>query len=360
MRKIDDNDQRAERSSSAISPDSSALSLWFTAPREIEFRPSTVRAPREGEVRIRARYSGISSGTEMLVYRGLVPAHIPLDRTIPTFEGSFGFPIKYGYASVGEVIEAGPAVADIQAGDMVFAFNPHETDYTLPAQFVIKLPAEVEPREGVFFANIETAVNALLDAAPRLGERLVIYGQGVVGLLITQLARRVGVDCVIACDPIEKRRALSLSFGADAVFDPRHESAGARILEITGGAGADVVIEASGHPGALDEAIKVTGVEGRIVVVSWYGLKPVALALGDEFHRNRISIKSSQVSRLDRSLGPLWTYERRRQVARSYLGRLGLREMISDVIPFKDAIRAYSLIDERPEETLQVVLDFGG
>lgn len=357
---MDDTDQRGEESGHVISPDSSALSLWFTAPRKIEIRASTPRAPQEGEVRIRALYSGISSGTEMLVYRGLVPDHIPLDRTIPTFEGSFGFPIKYGYASVGEVVEVGPAVADIKAGDLVFAYNPHETDYTLPARFVIKLPAGVDPREGVFLANIETAVNALLDAAPRLGERVVIYGQGVVGLLITQLARLAGMDRVITCDPIEKRRALSLSLGADAVFDPRNESARAGILEITCGAGADVVIESSGHPDALNQAIKVVGVEGRIVVVSWYGLKPVALALGDEFHRKRISIKSSQVSRLNPSLGPLWTHERRRELARSYLCELSLREMITDFIPFKDAIRAYRLIDERPDETIQVVLDFGG
>ncbi|HKY04418.1 MAG TPA: zinc-binding dehydrogenase [Blastocatellia bacterium] len=358
MTKLDD--QRGETDGRVGSAPPSALSLWFTAPREIEFRPSAIRAPREGEVRIRARYSGISSGTEMLVYRGLVPAHIPLDRTIPTLEGSFGFPIKYGYASVGEVVEVGPGVAGIRAGDMVFAFNPHETEYTLSARFVIKLPAEVEPREGVFLANLETAVNALLDAAPRLGERLVIFGQGVVGLLITQLARRAGLDCVIACDPIEKRRALSLLFGADAALGPQDENTRARVLELTGGAGADLVIEASGHPVALDQAIKLAGVEGRIVVVSWYGLKPVSLALGDEFHRNRITIKSSQVSRLDPSLGPLWTYERRQGVARSYLGKLRLREMISDVIPFKDAIRAYRLVDERPEDIIQVVLDFGG
>lgn len=341
-----------------VSREREAVSVWFTSPRTVELRAASARPPATGEVRIKALYSGISHGSEMMVYRGDVPTGVSLDSSLPTLQGSFSYPVKYGYSTAGRVVDVGSGVTNLSEGDLVFAFNPHETCYTVPATVVIRLPQELEPRTGIFAANLETGLNALLDAAPRLGERVVVIGQGVVGLLITQLARRAGASLVIASDLYEKRRRLSLSAGADIALDPSAESLAECVSAMTGGTGADVVIEASGQPNALDDAVSAAAQEGRVVIVSWYGTKRAELALGTDFHRKRLTLKSSQVSNLDPSLTPRWTIARRRELAVRYLSELSLDELISHVLAFDRAAEGYRLIDEQPGEVVQVVLDY--
>jgi 2-desacetyl-2-hydroxyethyl bacteriochlorophyllide A dehydrogenase len=334
-----------------------ARSLWFVGPRRVEIRESVVRPPGEGEVQVRALCSAISHGTEMLVYRGEAPSNLSLDPVIPTLDGSFDLPVKYGYSSAGLVVATGPGVKRLGEGDVVFAFNPHESCYTLPESFTVKLPPELDPTRGVFFASVETAINAMLDAAPLIGERIAIIGQGAIGLLMTQLARRAGASLIVTSDLFEKRRALSLALGADFAFDPANASLAARIHELTGGAGADVVIEASGRPETMDEAIRAAALEGRVVVVSWYGNRRAPVALGDAFHRKRLTIKGSQVSNVASGLAPRWSIERRRELAVSYLDELRLNELITHALPFSEAAAGYRLLDERPEETVQIILD---
>lgn len=333
------------------------LSIWFTSPREVELRSSTAKPPSEGELRIESLVSGISHGSEMMVYRGEVPSELTLDSTLPTLRGTFSFPLKYGYASVGRIIDLGPSVEGFEAGDLVFAFNPHETCFTAPTDLVLKLPAGLDPRLGVFVANIETALNALLDAAPRLGDTVAVIGQGVVGLLITQLARRAGASLILASDLYENRRKLSESVGADLAIEPATENLAERVASLTGGRGADIVFEASGQPRAIEDAVSVAAQEGRVVVVSWYGTRRAQLALGSDFHRKRLTVKSSQVSSIDPSLGPRWTIQRRRELAVRYASELSLADMISHVFPFARAAEAYRLIDQRPSDVLQVVLE---
>ena len=344
--------------SSTLAGERPAVSIWFASPKTVELRASSVLPPGRGEVRIEAVFSGISHGSEMMVYRGEVPVGLALDSTLSTLQGSFGFPVKYGYASVGRVVDVGSGINELAEGDLVFSFNPHETCYTVPATVVIKLPQELDPRIGVFAANVETALNSLLDAAPRLGERVVVIGQGVVGLLVTQLVRKAGASLVITSDLYEKRRHLSRSAGADMVVDPAAENLAECVLSMTGGAGADVVIEASGQPRALDDGIAAASQEGRVVVVSWYGTKRAELALGSDFHRKRLTLKSSQVSNLDPSLTPRWSILRRRELAVRYLAELCLDDLISHVLPFNRAAEAYRLIDQRPAEVIQIVLDY--
>jgi 2-desacetyl-2-hydroxyethyl bacteriochlorophyllide A dehydrogenase len=334
----------------------SARALWMTGPGELELREERLPPTGPRDARVRALASGISHGTEMLVYRGQVSPDLPLD--LPTLRGSFGFPIKYGYASVGKVVEVGGEVADLSAGDLVFVHHPHQSAYIVGAERAIRLSTGLDPLSGVFLANVETAVNVILDAQPRLGERVVIFGQGVVGLIITQLLRRAGAELVVAVDPIPGRRDLSRTLGADVALSPTDRPAEA-IRELTGGVGADLAIEASGNPGALDEAIQAVAFEGTVVVCSWYGTKTVPVSLGGAFHRGRIHLVSSQVGAVDAALQPRWSPRRRVALACDLLRRLTLMPLITHRIPFERAAMAYALVDERPEETVQVALTYG-
>lgn len=330
--------------------------MWFPCARTVELRREILPALGPEDVRIRALASGISSGTEMLVYRGQVPPGMALD--LPTLRGSFDFPIKYGYASVGRVEEVGPAVTRLSVGDLVFVHHPHQTDYVVPAAMPIRLPSDLPPELGIFFANLETAVTVMLDANPRIGERLVIFGQGVVGLLLTGLAKLAGASLMIVVDPIEQRRSLAQHRGADVAVAP--DDAAETVRELTGGVGADVVIEASGVPAALGQALDCAAFAGTVVVSSWYGDKLVDVPLGGAFHRQRLRIVSSQVGTLDPALGPRWDRARRTHLACDLLTRLDLDPLISHRIPFAEAGEAYALVDERASETAQVMLTYGG
>ncbi|HEX9014727.1 MAG TPA: zinc-binding dehydrogenase, partial [Chloroflexota bacterium] len=254
-----------------------ATAVWFPAARRAELRREPLAAVGPADVAVRTIASAISHGTEMLVYRGQIPPDLPLD--LPTLRGGFGFPIKYGYASVGRVEEVGQGVERVREGDLVFVHHPHQDRYVVPASMAVALPAGLDPERGLFTANLETAVNVMLDAGIRLGERVAIFGQGVVGLLLTQLARRAGAGLVVTVDPVAIRRALSKGVGADEALAP---DAGLpdEIKRLCGGSGADLAIEASGNSEALQQAIDSVAFQGTVVVCSWYGSKPATLMLG--------------------------------------------------------------------------------
>jgi 2-desacetyl-2-hydroxyethyl bacteriochlorophyllide A dehydrogenase len=289
----------------------------------------------------------------MLVYRGEVPADLPLD--LPTLVGSFGFPIKYGYATVGRVLDVGAGVEDLAPGDPVFVHHPHQNVFIVPARMPVRLPDGLDPMLGLFIANLETAVNVVHDTPLHLGETALIFGQGVVGLLVAQLLKLAGAGRVLAVDPLKKRRQLARTVGVDEAFEPGEDLAG-RVLDATGGRGADVAVEASGSGAALQEAIDAVAAEGTVVVASWYGTKPVTLTLGERFHRGRIRLRSSQVGQINPSLGPRWDHARRMETVLDLLPRLRLKELISHRVPFEEAPDAYRLVDECPDEVVQVIL----
>jgi 2-desacetyl-2-hydroxyethyl bacteriochlorophyllide A dehydrogenase len=341
--------------SAGPSPDGSleARALWFTAPRTAELRPEMVPPPGPGEVRVKTIASAISHGTEMLVYRGEVPADLPLD--LPTLEGDFSFPIKYGYASVGRVIDAGQGAEGLSPGDPVFVHHPHQGVFVVPAELTVRLPEGLDPTLGLFFANLETALSVVHDAPLRLGETALVFGQGVVGLLVTRLLGLAGAERVLAVDPVKKRRELALEMGAHEAFEPG-EDLRERLLEATTGRGADLAVEASASGTALQDAIDAVAVEGTVVVASWYGTKPVALSLGGHFHRGRIRLRSSQVGRMNPELGPRWDRVRRAEAVLGLLPRLPLQRLFSHRIAFQEAPLAYRLLDEGSDEAVQVVL----
>src|SRR5918911_1992246 len=330
-----------------------AHAIWFTAPRTAEFRSERVLPPGPGEARILTTASALSQGTEMLVYRGEVPADLPLD--LPTLVGSFGFPIKYGYATIGCVSDVGAGVEDLAPGDPVFVHHPHQNVFVVPARMPVRLPDGLDPMLGLFIANLETALNVVHDTPLRLGETALIFGQGVVGLLVAQLLKLAGAGQVLAVDPLKKRRQLARTVGVDEAFEPGEDLAG-HVLDATGGRGADVAVEASGSGAALQEAIDAVAAEGTVVVASWYGTKPVTLTLGERFHRGRIRLRSSQVGRINPSLGPRWDRARRMDTVLNLLPRLHLKELISHRFLFDQAPDAYRLVDERSDEVGQVIL----
>jgi len=330
-----------------------ARALWFTAPHTAELRPESVPSPGPGEVRIKTTASAISHGTEMLVYRGEVPPDLPLD--LPTLAGSFSFPIKYGYASVGRVLDAGAGVDYLSPGDLVFVHHPHQDAFVVPSDLPVRLPEGLDPTLGLFFANLETAINVVHDAPLRLGETALVFGQGVVGLLVTQLLRLAGAERVITVDPIEERRTLALEVGADEALEPAGDLR-ERILERTSGRGADLAVEVSSSGAALQAAVEAVAAEGTVVVASWYGTKPVTLSLGGHFHRGRVRLRSSQVGRINPELGPRWDRARRTEAALELLPRLRLEELVSHRVPFDKAPGAYRLLDERPGEAVQVIM----
>jgi 2-desacetyl-2-hydroxyethyl bacteriochlorophyllide A dehydrogenase len=330
-----------------------ARALWFVAPRTPEFRPEKVPPPGPGEARVRAMASAISQGTEMLVYRGEVPSDLPLD--LPTLAGSFSFPIKYGYATVGRVLDVGPGVEALAPGDPAFVHHPHQDVFVVPADMPVRLSGVLEPLLGLFIANLETAVNVVHDTPLRLGETALVFGQGVVGLLVTQLLKLAGAGRVLVVDPLEKRRELALATDADAAFEPG-EDLSRRLFEATGGRGADVAVEVSGSGAALQDAVDTVAVEGTVVAASWYGAKPVTLALGGHFHRGRVRLRSSQVGRMSPELGPRWDRARRTETVLDLLPRLRLKELVSHCLPFEEATEAYRLADKHPGEVAQVIL----
>src|SRR5215208_4638172 len=333
-----------------------ANALWFTALRTATLRTETVPPPGPGEVRVETIASAVSAGTELLVYRGEVPQDLRLD--LPTFAGSYKFPIKYGYAAAGRILDTDSDVEHLSAGDLVFVHHPHQEIFVVPAQMPVRLPDDLDPLLGIFAANLETALNVVHDTPVRLGETALVFGQGVVGLLVARLMKLAGAGPVMVVDPLERRRKLALAAGADDAFEP--EGLNERVMEITGGRGTDVAVETSGSGAALQGAIDAVATEGTVVVASWYGTKPVTLALGGHFHRGRVKLRSSQVGRLNPELAPRWDRDRRMHTVLGLLGRLKLRELISHRIPFEEAPEAYMLLDERPEEALQVIFTYEG
>ena len=266
--------------------------LYFTGPRQVEVREETLGSPKPGDVVIEAVASGISAGTEMNVYRGLAPQwRKRQDPTTRLFmeskEPDWTYPSRYGYASVGRILEVGAEVQRLTPGDLVFSYTPHGSYAVVPAEQVVALGDLPDPEQGVFFANLSTACNGVLDAHPPLGATVVVSGLGVIGQLVTRLVSRTGPSQLIAADMIENRRTLARSHGATHVIDPACEPLAETVRDLTGGRGADIIIEVSGAAPALNEAIRTVGYNGLVIAMSWYGGTFETLDLSGEFHHNR-------------------------------------------------------------------------
>lgn len=343
---------------------STARTAVITAPRAVEVRDEPVRAPGEHDLLIANRFSGISAGTEMNVYRGSAPqwrSRQDSDTGLfqPTDTPEWTYPMAYGYAAVGEVRDVGPAVTGVKTGDLVFTYTPHSEIAVVGADEVIVLPALDDLRIGVLTANVNTALNGVLDAHPNLGDAVVVSGLGVIGLLVTQLMRRAGAGLVIGVDGVAERRKLAEQFGADVVLAPS-DGVAERVRELTGNRGADLIVEVSGASPALNEAIRTVGYNGTVIAMSWYGGTFETLSLSGEFHHNRPRIISSQVGGVSPALGPLWSVQRRKDLANDLLAELDLQPLLTHTLSIEQAGQAYALVDSRPDDLVQCVLEYPG
>ena len=301
-------------------PADRALAYWITGPGRGEIRAEALAPPAPGEVLVRTLYSGVSRGTEALVFRGEVPAGEYARMRAPFQAGDFPAPVKYGYASVGEV-EDGPAGL---RGARVFCLHPHQTRYVVPAAAVHPLPDGVPPARAVLAANLEAALNGLWDAGLRLGDRVAVVGAGTLGCLAAWLAARVPGCQVELVDVNPQRaaiaRALGAGFGSPA----------------TARRAADLVIHASGVPDGLVAALALAGFEATVIELSWYGNRAVTLPLGEGFHAQRLTLRSSQVGTVATAQRARWTARRRLGLALALLADPVLELLITGEDRFED------------------------
>jgi 2-desacetyl-2-hydroxyethyl bacteriochlorophyllide A dehydrogenase len=333
--------------------------LYFEAPYQVRLREEACPRPGDGEVLVQTAVSAISAGTEMLLYRGQLPDKMVADETIAALSGDLAYPLAYGYAVVGKVVDCGTGVADAWLGRMVFAFQPHTSHFVARPDELLPLPPGMDPETAVFLPNMETAVSFLMDGQPMIGEQIAVLGQGVVGLLTTMLLARLPLAALVTLDAYPLRRRWSRELGASAVFDPAQADT-ATILDALQGErpyrGADLVYELSGNPQALATALDLVGYNGRILIGSWYGQKQAHLDLGGQFHRRHIQIRSSQVSHIAPQWQGRWHKTRRLQTAWQQLQQHRPARLISQRIPLSQAATAYQLLDDAPETAVQILL----
>ncbi len=329
--------------------------VYFTAPGKVSVREQPLPALKPNQILVQTLLSAISPGTELLLYRGQFPPDLPLDESLAALSGRFAYPVRYGYSTVGQVIQAGSQVDASWIGRQVFAFQPHVSHFVAEPQEVFPVPTDLSPEDAAFLPNMETAVNLIMDGRPILGEHVLVFGQGIVGLLTTALLAQFPLASLVTVDLYPLRRQASLNAGASASLHPQEAHNQLSVLQPHG---ADLTYELSGSPQALDQAIAASGFAARVVIGSWYGQKRANLDLGGRFHRSRIQLISSQVSTLAPELSGRWDKARRLRVAWEMIRLVRPARWITQRFPQSMAEQAYQLLDQRPEETIQVLLDY--
>lgn len=334
-----------------------ARAVWFRNRRDVAVGDVTLGEPGEGDVVVRTITSGISTGTELLAYRGELDASLATDERLAALQGTFTYPFRYGYSTVGVVEET---ASDLPVGTLVFAFHPHQDRFVVPAQDVIVLEAATDPRLAVLLPLVETALQISLDAGEVRHEPVVVFGLGPVGLLTALLLQRHGAD-VLTVEPVAWRREIATGLGLAVADATVGTELGTWVADRTDGEGVPLVVEVSGNPAALAAGLDVLAHEGTALVASWYGTKPVSLPLGGAFHRRRLALRSTQVSTIPASMSGRWSVRRRRQVALGLLTELQaqVRELATHEFAFADAADAYAALDAGEPGLLHAGLRYG-
>lgn len=309
---------------------------WLLEPGQGEIRAEPLPAPQAGEALVRTLYSGISRGTEALVFRGEVPSSEYRTMRAPFQAGDFPGPVKYGYCNVGRV-EEGPE--DLR-GRLVFCLYPHQTRFVVPVTALHLLPDEVPPGRAVLTANLETAVNGLWDATPRIGDRIAVIGAGVVGCLTAWLAGRIPGCQVELIDTNPRRAAVAAALGVDFA------------LPAAATPEADCVIHASGSAAGLALALRLAGFEATVLELSWYGSREVAVPLGQAFHPRRLTLRSSQVGSVASAQRARWDHRRRLGLVLSLLTEPVLDRLITGEDAFAELPRVQAWLAREPGDIL--------
>jgi len=297
-----------------------AQALWYVGRGRAELRDEKVPAPKAGEVLLRALHGAVSRGTERLVLEGRVPESEFERMRGPHMGGNFPYPVKYGYATVARV-EAGP---DALAGRTVFALHPHQSSFVMPAEAVVVVPDGVPARRAVLAANMETALNAVWDAAPGPADRIAVVGAGVVGALVAWLCGRMPGAQVTLVDVSPARAALAQTLGV-AFASPENAPRD-----------CDLVVHASGNAAGLTTALELAGSEATVLELSWYGAAEVTVPLGGAFHSRRLRLVSSQVGQVAPSHRSRWTHRRRLAAALALLTDPALDALLGEPVKFAD------------------------
>jgi 2-desacetyl-2-hydroxyethyl bacteriochlorophyllide A dehydrogenase len=344
--------------------------VQFTAPHRVDVVEQPPSPLPPGHVRVRTRYSGISTGTELTVYRGSNPYLArrwdPYGRLFLPHDGTLTYPVVgIGYSEVGTIVELADDVPETPnapgLGAWVWGMWGHRSEAVLPVATLNGrvLADGLDPLAATFARVGAVALNAVLAADIHLTETVAIFGQGVIGLLTTRLAALSGAD-VTAVDLVPRRLKQAEQYGARILLNAATTDCAAELRRLTGNRGVDVAIEMSGSHRALHEAIRSVAVNGRTVAAGFYQGDAVGLRLGDEFHHNRVQLVSSQIGGPPPGLAGRWDHDR---LHRAFLelvgaGRVDPLGLVSHVVPVRDAAGAYELLDERPDEALQIVLEF--
>ena len=317
-----------------------ARQFWLSAPGRGEIVQAELPPRRHDDVLVRTVYSAISRGTESLVFRGEVPPSQYEAMRAPFQEGEFPGPVKYGYMNVGRV-EEGPDSTPYELKDrLVFCLYPHQDVYCVPFAAVTSVPDDVPAERAVLAANMETAVNVLWDARPAAGDRIVVIGAGVVGLLIAWLCRQIPGASVTVVDRNPMRASIAGELGVSFLGEPPHDS------------NCDLVVHASGQAEGLTSALAIAGVEATIVDASWYGNRLVPLPLGEAFHSRRLTLKSSQVGHIPPERAPRWSPRRRMKLALDLLRDGRLDALITGESSFDDLPAVLATVSREPSATI--------
>lgn len=339
----------------------------FTEPRRVGFESYEDPPLKSNEVRLRTLYSGISAGTELTAYRGSNPyLHKQWDASrklfIPAEQPSLTYPVSgWGYEEVGEVIELGSEVRDVSDGDIIFGTWGHRTHHIVTEEYAReRLQAKsLDAIFGIFSQIGSIAMNGVHDARIRIGETVAVFGMGTLGQIVGQLIRKSGAK-VIGVDQIEKRLEIARQSGAaDLVLNAREGEVAERIRAMTENRGADVAIEVTGSTIALNQAVRSVAYSAKVIALGFFQGEASRLFLGEEFHHNRVNIVGSQIFGTDPELTYRWN---RFRLVQTFMrlqadGVVDLKPIISHVIPFDEAGEAFRILDQEPENALQVVLD---
>ena len=308
-------------------------SLQHTAKQIVECHEIVLPNLESGQVRARALCSGISTGTETLVFRGEIEPETQLDESLNCLKGSTTqYPFSYGYAWVGVIEEVGQKVEHLSVGDRVFAFAPHQNDHILDATECIKLPPSLESHTATLLPSMETALSIVQDAGPVAGEEICIFGQGLIGLLTTWVLSGLRLKTLRVVEPMKERHEKSIEAGAHEAMTPS---------ELQSLQPVDTTIEVSGNPEALSSAMDHTRPNGKVIVASWYGTRTTELSLGTHFHRGRLKLISSQVSNLNPALEGTWDKSRRLNYALELLMQFPKNILVTEQILFRECQSSY-------------------